>query len=198
MNNDYSERYCLLALNGCVREGNTEFLLRRLLLRREVRVDGVCEIYAGSGDFSLPRDRVLPCNHCGGCKERGACVLDDDMHAVYEAAETADFVVLASPIIFGGLTGDLMNVLSRFQCYFKDGYKKLPRIGKPKKGAVILTAGGSGRVQFAEQTAQIFMMLLNVQNPIFITSYQTDTVPSYQDTSALQKIDNLRHEWGLL
>jgi len=117
------------------------------------------------------------------------------MQEIYRVAETARRVIIASPIYFGSLTGDLLNIMSRFQRYFKSRYAQLPRIGSKKVGAVILTAGGSGRVENAEYQARVLLKMLNVAEPVFITSYQTDKVPATEDGEAVKKVEELRKKW---
>jgi len=115
------------------------------------------------------------------------------MQLIYDATDTADFVVLASPVIFGNLTGKIIDILSRLQCYFKGDFATLPKIGKKKKGAIILTAGGSSKIeiQHAIKTAEILLKIFNVENPVIVTSLNTDKVPAQEDIEASKKIDML-------
>ena len=144
---------------------------------------------------SPPSAPVSPCRNCGHCKTADGCALLDGMEQVYRAAESAKRVIIASPVYFGSLTGRLLDMMSRFQRYFKEGYARLPRVGPKKEGAVILTAGGYGGTENAERQARIFMKMLNVENPVFITSYQTDTVRAEDDMKATGEIERLRKEW---
>jgi len=145
-----------------------------------------------------PSTSISPCRNCGHCSTTGECAVDDGMQEVYRAAESASRVALASPVYFGSLTGGLLDIMSRFQRYFKEGRNGvLPRVGPQKSGAVILTAGGSGGcgAENAERQARIFMKLLNVAEPVFITSYQTDTVSAIEDREAVGKAAELREKW---
>ena len=172
-------------LNGVLRSGgNTETLLN-MLIGQNLQY---CSVVRRS-------DQISPCLNCGGCKTTDACTITDSMEVVYCAAETAEFVVLASPVYFGNLTGFLSDILSRFQRYCKVGSNRLPRIGQKKSGAVILTAGGLGAAEGAERSAILLMKLLNVENPVLITSYQTDILHAGQDEQAVKKIAALKKQW---
>ena len=78
----------------------------------------------------------LGCEHChthGG----GACIQKDDMQAVYTAIGNAEMLVIASPIYYFGLTGQL-------QCAIHRTYA----IGIPKKlkKAMLILSSGSDDV----------------------------------------------------
>jgi len=72
-------------------QGNTEFLVRRAL-----------EIIAAEG-FStevipLAGKAVGPCNGCESCKKTGECSIKDDFQDVYEKMESAQGILLGSPV----------------------------------------------------------------------------------------------------
>ena len=74
------------------------------------------------------------CRGCEYChtKGGGACVQKDDMAQVYPALAEADMVVLASPVYYFGLTGQLESAISRFYAV------NAPAAGKY---ALLLTSG---------------------------------------------------------
>ena len=55
----------------------------------------------------------LACEYCHG-KGNGQCVQKDDMGKVYHALGEADMLVIASPIYYHGLTGQLKCCMDRF------------------------------------------------------------------------------------
>ena len=55
----------------------------------------------------------LACEYCHG-KGQGDCVQKDDMQEVYGFLREADMLVLASPIYYHGLSGQLKCVIDRF------------------------------------------------------------------------------------
>ena len=55
----------------------------------------------------------LACEYCHG-KGNGQCVQKDDMQNVYHLLQKADMLVIASPIYYHGLTGQLKCCIDRF------------------------------------------------------------------------------------
>ena len=53
------------------------------------------------------------CEYCHG-KGAGACVQKDDMQQVYDLLAQAEMLVIASPIYYHGLSGQLKCVIDRF------------------------------------------------------------------------------------
>ena len=74
----------------------------------------------------------LACEHCHARKPR-ACVQADDMQRVYPALDEADMLVLASPVYYHGLSGQLKCAIDRI---YAPGY---PR--RLKKAALLLSSG---------------------------------------------------------
>lgn len=170
-----------LILNGSPHpNGDTMFLVRALT----DRLHGECRIihcYAA---------RIAPCADCRACREQDMCVIADEMQAVYPLMEECDNLILASPIYYASLTGRLLDVVSRVQRY--DAAKRFRHISpplKPKKGAVILTCGGSGGVQTASAAANIILRELGAKEVFApICSTHTDTVPASEDAAALRSV----------
>ncbi|MCD7855474.1 MAG: flavodoxin family protein [Clostridiales bacterium] len=93
--------------------------------------------------LDLAELNIAPCSDCGGCKNCGQCVINDDMGKIYPLVEEADFLVFASPLYFSSLTGLTLNFLSRFQKYYLGKNKAL----KPKKALLLMTGGGSTKTK---------------------------------------------------
>ena len=55
----------------------------------------------------------LACEYCHG-KGAGSCVQKDDMQNVYELLKTAEMLVLAAPIYYHGISGQLKCAIDRF------------------------------------------------------------------------------------
>jgi multimeric flavodoxin WrbA len=99
-----------LAISGSPRRnGNTEYLLNRLLghlqsAGHEVRLLSVADL------------KISPCDGCGACgkaKDR-TCILDgDDFQTCFQAMVEADLLVVGSPVYFGSATPQLMTLLDR-------------------------------------------------------------------------------------
>ena len=77
----------------------------------------------------------LACEYCHG-KGNGQCVQKDDMQNVYHLLQNADILVIASPIYYHGLTGQLKCCIDRFYAML---YPKKPM--RLSKVAMFLVSG---------------------------------------------------------
>lgn len=60
----------------------------------------------------------LGCEYCH-TKGEGACIQKDDMQKVYPELNSADMLVLASPVHYFGLSGQLESTIARFYAGMK-------------------------------------------------------------------------------
>lgn len=73
--------------------------------------------------INLRELRIGPCLACEHCKQHdGVCVQQDDMAAVLEKMLAADVIVLATPIYFYNMNGQMKTMIDRV-------YPVHPRIG---------------------------------------------------------------------
>ena len=122
----------ILVLNGSPRSnGNTKkmteaFRSGALSVGHKVDVVDVCKLHIGG------------CQGCEYChtKGNGECIQKDDMQKVYELLREAEMLVIASPIYYHGVSGQLKCVIDRF--YSAAYPMKPPRL---KKAAMILSSG---------------------------------------------------------
>lgn len=77
----------------------------------------------------------LACEYCH-TTGKGTCAQQDDMQEIYKLLKEADMLVIASPIYYHGISGQLKCVLDRF--YAVAYPAKPPRL---KKIAMILSSG---------------------------------------------------------
>ncbi|MDO5115101.1 MAG: flavodoxin family protein [Synergistaceae bacterium] len=77
----------------------------------------------------------LACEHCH-TKGNGSCVQKDDMQEVYALLKNAEMLVIASPIYYHGISGQLKCCIDRF---YSAAYPAKP--AKLKKAAMILSSG---------------------------------------------------------
>lgn len=88
--------------------------------------------------FDVCRMRIAGCLACEYCHTKAprTCVQKDDMREIYPALDEADMIVLASPIYYHGLSGQLACTIHRI---YAPGY---PR--RLKKAALLLSSGSKG------------------------------------------------------
>ncbi len=166
-----------LIINGSPRvNGDTAALIREL---KEHLCGEVVEL-------SAFRSRIAPCVDCRGCWKTARCVVEDDMSLIY--ADDFDNVVLATPVYYMTLPGQVLSLMSRFQPQHAAlFFLNQPLNLRPKKGGLILTAGGKGNEAGAEHHIRVLFRSLNATGfeAHTVKSVQTDTLPAAQDAAAL-------------
>ena len=122
----------ILVLNGSPRpRGNTKqmteaFRAGALSAGHQMDVVDVCRLHING---------CVACEYCH-TKGKGACIQKDDMSQVYDLLKEAEMLVIASPIYYHGLSGQLKCVIDRF---YSAAYPIKPP--KLKKVAMILSSG---------------------------------------------------------
>lgn len=122
----------ILVLNGSPRsKGNTKqmadaFREGAVSAGHTVEIVDVC------------KKQIAGCLACEYChtKGKGSCIQKDDMQEVYSLLGNADMLVIASPIYYHGISGQLKCTIDRF--YSAAYPTKPPRL---KKIAMILSSG---------------------------------------------------------
>lgn len=85
----------------------------------------------------------LACEYCH-TKGNGACIQKDDMQEVYRLLMDAEMLVIASPIYYHGISGQLKCTIDRF---YSAAYPNKP--GQLKKVAMFLTSGDANMYEGA-------------------------------------------------
>lgn len=136
---------------------------------------------------------IQPCTDCRYCWKNNGCCIDDEMQEVYNYIQECDNILIASPLYFSELTGQLLAVTSRLQTYFcATFFRKENPIKKEKKGGVIIVGGGNGSIEKAYNTARILLHHMNSKNiaPV-VFSHNTNEIPSKDDIKAMEGSRNL-------
>ncbi len=96
-------------LGGPHKKGNTATLLEKVL-------DGARSVGHTTVRFTVDEMDIRPCKGCMGCKSPKAkgCVQKDDMGQIYEALQSADVLILASPMYWFNMAAPLKSVVDRF------------------------------------------------------------------------------------
>lgn len=136
---------------------------------------------------------IKPCVDCRFCWEHEGCCQKDGMHEIYDYINECDTIVIASPIYFAELSGQLLAILSRLQAIFCASYfRKVKPILRDKKGVIILVGGGEGPMKKASETATTLLHQMYVQN-IYpaVFAYNTNLNPSKDDMEVMNKVKEL-------
>lgn len=122
----------ILVLNGSPRpKGNTAAMTS--VFRKEAENNG-----HQVKEFSVCKMNIkgcLACEYCHG-KGGGECVQKDDMQEIYAELKEAEMLVLAAPIYYHGISGQLKCVIDRF---YSALYPTAPKT--LKKVAMFLSSG---------------------------------------------------------
>jgi multimeric flavodoxin WrbA len=128
----------VLGIGGSPRkDGNTDHLLARFM-------EGAFSRGAEVKTLSACRLKIAGCAHCDACYEKGVCKVKDDMQIVYSEMESADRIVLASPLHFMTVTAQMKAVIDRCQMFWVRKYVlKIPPLGddRERKGFLISVGG---------------------------------------------------------
>jgi multimeric flavodoxin WrbA len=133
----------IVAVLGSPRpQGNSSTLARAFLKAAGERGAEITEYLLNQMDFK-------GCQGCGSCKTKSqTCILEDDLTPVLQAVRDADLLVLASPVYFGDLSGQLKCFFDRtYSCINPDFSMRIP----PGKTAVmVLAQANPDPAQFAD------------------------------------------------
>ncbi len=105
------------------------------------------------GEILMSKLNVLPCTDCGVCKKTKECPLDDDMQAIYQKLETADALIVTSPVFFGSLTAQLKALFDRTILLRRNGFLLKGKVG----GAMAVGGSRNGGQEFTIQAIHSWM-----------------------------------------
>ncbi len=89
--------------------------------------------------FRLAKMHIGPCLACEGCRKPGAdgCVRKDDIRTLHAKLRDADALLIASPVYWFTMSGQVKLFMDRLYAFGAEGYKPL----KGKRIGIILTYG---------------------------------------------------------
>ena len=93
--------------------------------------------------FALNKLHYRGCQACLSCKKKlDRCALQDDLAPVLEAAGAADVLVMATPVYFGDVAGQLKLFIDRTFSYLRPDYDTNPVMSRlaPGKKLVFIQA----------------------------------------------------------
>ena len=107
----------ILILSGSPRKGGNTDLLVEAFVKGASQKHNV-EI------VSVHDYKVNPCIGCNACfkSENNTCVQKDDMALIYDKANEADMLVIASPVYFYGISAQLKSIIDRFHNPIRDTF----------------------------------------------------------------------------
>lgn len=167
----------ILVVNGSPRpQGNTKQMVNAF--KEGAETAGHCV-----NVIDVCKKNIKGCLACEYChtKGNGACIQDDDMQEVIALLNDADMLVLASPIYYHGISGQLKCVIDRF---YGPAYPSGP--ARLRKVAMILSSGADGVYDGARFSFDgDFVGWLGLENMGFFTAYGSEN-------GSQEKIEELR------
>ncbi|HEX9022985.1 MAG TPA: flavodoxin family protein [Geobacteraceae bacterium] len=104
--------------------------------------------------FKLNRLNYRGCQGCYACKKKlDRCILEDDLTEVLAQVAEADAVVLATPVYYGDVSGQLKCFIDRTFSYLVPDYITNPspsRLAPGKKLVFIITQGQPDEALFSD------------------------------------------------
>ena len=128
----------IVILNGSPRKkGNTSALVKAFVQGAESAGHTVTE-------FFLDSMNIHGCKGCwaGDSSKDCPCVQQDDMNQIYPVAKACDIVVLASPLYYWNMSGQLRTAIDRLFA-LEEGDGNLLR-GNGRASALLMAAEGHG------------------------------------------------------
>ena len=168
----------ILVLNGSPRlNGNTKQMVEAFRAGaksagHQVDVADVCRMKING---------CLACEYCHS-KGNGSCIQKDDMQEIYDLLKEAEMLVMASPIYYHGISGQLKCVLDRF---YSAAYPRKPK--NLKKVAMILSSGDADMYDGAMFSCQgDFLDYLGLEDMGVFTAHGSEN-------SSAAKLDELKN-----
>jgi multimeric flavodoxin WrbA len=133
----------IVAVLGSPRpQSNSSTLARAFLKVAAERGAEITEYVLNQMDFQ-------GCQGCGACKtKRDTCILEDGLSPLLNAVKAADLLVLASPVYFGDLSGQLKSFFDRTYSYFNPDFSS--RVPPGQSAVLVLTQANPDPAQFGD------------------------------------------------
>lgn len=138
---------------------------------------------------------IVSCDDCKFCDHKLACNKVDDMHKIYKALEQTDTLILSSPIYFGALSNELMQVINRFQRYYAQKYVHKKPLNIKLKQLILVTSAGSKSTQMfngAKLTYDILVSLFNPDTHHIVKASNTDHIDPINNDEAIKQIEQIK------
>ena len=142
---------------------------------------------------------IKPCIDCRYCHDNDGCCQKDEMQEVYNYIQECDNILIASPIYFSELTGQLLAILSRLQTYYSARFfRNINPIDKSKKGGILLVGGGDGSMEKAIDTAECLLHKMNAESVGVAYSHNTEMISPINDRKTIENMKRIVSEFNKL
>ena len=138
--------------------------------------------------MDIGNDAIRGCTACFNCKKTGSnrCVFDDDaVNKAIDAAESADGLIIASPVYYAGIPGTMKSFLDRF--FFASNVMEF------KPAAAISCTRRAGAVTVFHQLNNYLNLrkVLIVPSQYWNVIHGTNETEIYEDKEGIQILQTL-------
>lgn len=169
----------VLVIQGSPRQRSNSTLLTDQILQGITSIQGDVEVET----ISLREKQIQPCLACDGCHRKRGCVIEDDMQELYPLLDSADLLVVASPVYFNSVSAQLKALIDRTQAIWASKYVlHQPLIDREKKrlGVFVATAGNPEGVAEFTPSARVMELFFKAVNTLYYQNFfvtDTDQAP---------------------
>lgn len=183
----------VLIIHGSPRIHSNSTLLTEHILQGITSIQGDVEVET----ISLREKHIQPCLACDGCQRKLGCVIKDDMQELYTSFDSADLLLVASPVYFNSVSAQLKALIDRTQAIWASKYVlHQPLINREKKrlGVFIATAGNPEGVAEFTPSARVMELFFKAVNTVYHGNFfvtNTDKAPVQSRPELLSKASEL-------
>ena len=172
----------ILGIAGSPRpKGNTDRLLHEAL-------DALSQASYSTERINIRDLDYSPCLGCNACFKTGRCVQKDDIQYLQQRLVAADRIIVAAPVFFMGINGEMKSVIDRMQTFWALKYVfKKPVIEEPgrlPRHGLFLSAAGT---DFADVFACAERSVKNLYHVLDVRYYGAC---AYQNIDQAGEIDH--------
>jgi multimeric flavodoxin WrbA len=170
------------------KDGNTTALVGEVLAGAkskgaETKTYNLCEMDIGG------------CQACYECREKPGCRLKDDMQKLYKEIQSADAIVLGSPVYMWQMSGQAKIFVDRLLPYMNSDFK-LSKTGK-KEMILIFCQGQDNPAMFIsyfESTGEMFESLGFHVKELLVASSMDEAGDAAKKKELIKKANDLGRE----
>jgi len=141
----------VIGIAGSARKkGNSVTLMRAILKGAVLAGAHTKEVYLNGLVFK-------GCQGCEKCTSKGKCILNDDLTSILNELHKAEGWVLASPIYYDSVTGQMKTFFDRCRTFTIDPetQKLKPQLKGKRKGVVIVTYEDKPRKDYYHEAEKL-------------------------------------------
>lgn len=134
--------------------------------------------------YTLGKQEARGCIACGACKKNGRCAFDDIVNELAVELESADGVILASPVYYSAPNGAFLAILNRL--FYSTHFDKTMKVG----ASIVAARRGGCTASF-----DVLNKYFSISGMPTVSSYYWDQIhgKSYDEAECdLEGLDTMR------